>query len=38
MQQIEKETLQRLKAKDPWLDLTWQDFLELCETHRVGFL
>ena len=24
--------------KDAWLDLAWQDFVDLCETHRVGFL
>ena len=21
-----------------WLELTWQDFLDLCETHEIGFL
>jgi RNA polymerase sigma factor (sigma-70 family) len=38
MEQIEHATLANLKQKDPWLDLTWQDFVDLCETHRVGFL
>ena len=35
---IEKETMQNLKQMDSWLDLTWQDFVDLCETHQVGFL
>ena len=38
MQRIGQDTLRNLKRKDPWLDLTWQDFVDLCETHRVGFL
>ncbi len=38
MEQIEQATLANLKQKDPWLDLTWQDFVDLCETHRIGFL
>jgi RNA polymerase sigma factor (sigma-70 family) len=38
MEQIEQTTLQNLKQHDPWLDLTWQDFVDLCETHRIGFL
>jgi RNA polymerase sigma factor (sigma-70 family) len=38
MEQIEQTTLQNLKQTDSWLDLTWQDFVDLCETHRVGFL
>ena len=38
MERIEQTTLQNLKQKDSWLDLTWQDFVDLCETHRVGFL
>jgi len=38
MGQIEQATLQNLKRKDSWLDLTWQDFVDLCETHRIGFL
>src|SRR6185503_12423903 len=38
MQQIEETTLKTLKQKDPWLDLKWQDFVDLCETHQVGFL
>jgi RNA polymerase sigma factor (sigma-70 family) len=38
MQRIGQDTLRNLKQKDPWLDLTWQDFVDLCETHRIGFL
>jgi len=38
MQRIEQTTLENLKMKDSWLDLTWQDFVDLCETHRIGFL
>ncbi len=38
MEQIERATLQNLKQKDSWLDLTWQDFVDLCETHHIGFL
>lgn len=38
MEQIEQATLANLKQKDPWLDLTWQDFVDLCETQRIGFL
>lgn len=38
MEQIEQTTLANLKQKDPWLDLNWQDFVDLCETHRIGFL
>lgn len=38
MERIEQATLKNLKQKDSWLDLTWQDFVDLCESHRVGFL
>ena len=38
MTHIEEQTLQHLKQKDSWLDLTWQDFVDLCETHQIGFL
>ena len=38
METIEAETLLRLRQKDPWLKLTWQDFVDLCETHQIGFL
>ena len=38
MEQIEQSTLEHLRQKDPWLALTWQDFVDLCETHRIGFL
>jgi DNA-directed RNA polymerase specialized sigma subunit len=38
MAHIEEQTLEKLKQMDPWLDLTWQDFVDLCDTHQVGFL
>jgi hypothetical protein len=37
MSEIEFNTLRHLKTKDAWLELTWQDFLDLCETHQTGF-
>jgi len=38
MGEIEKHTLTKVKKQDPWLELTWQDFVELCETHQIGFM
>jgi len=38
MEQIETATLRELKKRDSWLDLSWQDFVELCESHEIGFL
>jgi RNA polymerase sigma factor (sigma-70 family) len=38
MNEIEKHTLAEIKKCDPWLELTWQDFVELCETHQIGFM
>src|ERR1041385_5073267 len=38
MRDIEADTLREVKRRDPWLELTWQDFVDLCETHEVGFL
>ena len=38
MKEVETHTLAEVKKRDPWLELTWQDFVELCETHRVGFM
>ena len=38
MIRIQKDTLRELKEMDPLLELTWQDFVDLCETHQVGFL
>jgi RNA polymerase sigma factor (sigma-70 family) len=38
MEEIESHTLAELKKRDPWLELSWQDFVDLCETHQVGFL
>lgn len=33
---IRDETLRSLRKTDPWLELTWQDFVELCQTHQLG--
>ena len=38
MEQIETRTLRELKKRDPWLELSWQDFVDLCETYQVSFL
>ncbi|HKQ40456.1 MAG TPA: RNA polymerase sigma factor [Verrucomicrobiae bacterium] len=38
MEEIETATLRELKKRDRWLDLSWQDFVELCESHDIGFL
>jgi RNA polymerase sigma factor (sigma-70 family) len=38
MELLQDSTLGHLKRKDPWLHLTWQDFIDLCQTHRFGFL
>jgi RNA polymerase sigma factor (sigma-70 family) len=38
MRQIQTGTLQELKKRDPLLELTWQDFVDLCETQQIGFL
>jgi RNA polymerase sigma factor (sigma-70 family) len=34
---IKQETLRQVKQSDPWLELTWQDFLDLCKTRSIGF-
>lgn len=38
MHEIETRTLRELKQRDPWLELAWQDFVDLCETYQIGFL
>lgn len=38
MQDIETNVLREIKRRDPWLELTWQDFLDLCQTRQIGFL
>lgn len=38
MREIEAATLREIKKQDPWLRLTWQDFLDLCDTQRIEFL
>jgi RNA polymerase sigma factor (sigma-70 family) len=38
MDQIEEHTLAEIKKRDPWLELNWGDFVDLCETYRIGFI
>jgi RNA polymerase sigma factor (sigma-70 family) len=38
MKEVERHTLGEVKKRDPWLELSWQDFVELCETHQIGFM
>ena len=38
LRQIEVDTLRELRQRDRWLELTWQDFVDLCETHQIGFI
>jgi RNA polymerase sigma factor (sigma-70 family) len=38
MEEIETYTLAEVKKRDPWLELTWLDFVDLCEIHNVGFM
>ncbi len=38
MKEIETHTLAEIKKRDPWLELSWSDFVDLCETHQVGFI
>jgi RNA polymerase sigma factor (sigma-70 family) len=38
MKEVEDATLNEIRKQDPWLTLTWQDFLDLCESQQTGFL
>ena len=38
MENIQADALGELKKRDPWLQLSWDDFVELCETHQIDFL
>jgi RNA polymerase sigma factor (sigma-70 family) len=38
MDQIASDTLSEIKRRDPWLKITWEDILELCQANQVGFL
>lgn len=38
MEGIASRALGAVKARDPWLDLSWEDFVELCQTRQIGFL
>lgn len=37
MSRIQRDTLRSLKAQDPWLDLSWDDLVTLCEVYQAGF-
>jgi RNA polymerase sigma factor (sigma-70 family) len=38
LEEIERDTLSELRRRDRWLELSWQDLVELCETLEGGFL
>ena len=38
MQDIQNNTLKVMKQNDAGLDLRWDDFVELCQTHEIGFI
>ncbi len=38
MSLLERDTLQEVRRRDPWLQLTWQDFVDLCQNEQEGFL
>jgi len=38
MKEIETHTLAEIKKRDPWLELSWRDFVDLCEPHQVGVI
>jgi len=38
MQNVETKVLAEIKKRDPWLELSWQDFVDLCQTRQIGFL
>ena len=35
MRRIERHTLECAREQDPWLDLTWEDFVALCEAETI---
>jgi len=37
MAQIQKDALRALKASDPWLELSWEDLVAMCEVYQNGF-
>jgi RNA polymerase sigma factor (sigma-70 family) len=38
MSNIQTATMREIRNLDPWLELSWEDFLELCQTQQIGFL
>ena len=37
MAQIQEDALRALKASDPWLELSWDDLVAMCEVYQNGF-
>jgi RNA polymerase sigma factor (sigma-70 family) len=38
MEEIEKATLRELNRRDPWLQLQWQDLVDMCNIREIAFL
>jgi len=38
LSEIQSDTLRFINKADPWMELTWGDFLDLCQTHQLGFI
>jgi RNA polymerase sigma factor (sigma-70 family) len=38
MEEIEKATLREINRRDPWLQIEWQDLLEMCNIQEIAFL
>jgi RNA polymerase sigma factor (sigma-70 family) len=38
MQNVQTKVLAEIKKRDPWLELSWRDFVDLCQTRHIGFL
>jgi len=38
MESISAHAIKAVRQRDPWLNLNWQDFLELCRTGQMEFL
>lgn len=38
MEEIEKATLREINRRDPWLQLEWQDLLDMCNIQEIAFL
>ncbi|HEV2208300.1 MAG TPA: RNA polymerase sigma factor [Verrucomicrobiae bacterium] len=38
LRQLQEVTLSEMHRRDRWLELSWQDFVDLCEAQQIGFL